>query len=138
MKVPFRTKGWRNPPEKFGAADVLVAGGGMAGVFAAVGARLSGATALIVEPHNVLGGQGTAGGVAGFCGDTRRVNRPFAELVDRGGGGLGVAVAPQVIRAQRVDGNENDVAVGAAVAPLLAAERPRGEERADEQRKRAF
>jgi hypothetical protein len=61
--------------------DVLVAGGGMAGAFAAIGARAGGARVLLVEPHNVLGGQGTAGGVAGFCGDTRRVNRPFEKLV---------------------------------------------------------
>ncbi len=67
--------------DSLGPVDVLVAGGGMAGAFAAVGARAGGARVLLVEPHNVLGGQGTAGGVAGFCGDTRRVNRPFAELV---------------------------------------------------------
>lgn len=61
--------------------DVLVAGGGMAGAFAAIGAAESGASVLIVEPGNVLGGQGTAGGVAGFCGDTVRVNDSFAALV---------------------------------------------------------
>ncbi len=61
--------------------DVLVAGGGMAGVFAALAARAQGNRVLMLEPHNVLGGQGTAGGVAGFCGDTRRVNAPFAELI---------------------------------------------------------
>jgi predicted neuraminidase len=55
----------------------------MAGVFAALGAREGGAGVLLVEPHNVLGGQGTAGGVAGFCGDTARVNGPFAELIER-------------------------------------------------------
>ena len=60
--------------------DILVAGGGIAGVFAAIGAKTRGTRVLIVEPHNLLGGQGTAGGVAGFCGDTSRVNAPFAEL----------------------------------------------------------
>lgn len=63
--------------------DILVAGGGMAGVFAAVAAREAGMRVLLVEPHNVLGGQGTAGGVAGLCGDTLRVNQPFAELMTR-------------------------------------------------------
>lgn len=53
----------------------------MAGAFAAIGAAEAGASVLVVEPGNVLGGQGTAGGVAGFCGDTARVNAPFAELV---------------------------------------------------------
>jgi len=53
----------------------------MAGAFAAIGAGEAGARVLVVEPGNVLGGQGTAGGVAGFCGDTARVNTAFAELV---------------------------------------------------------
>ena len=59
------------------SVDVLVAGGGIAGIFAALGAKAKGLRVLLVEPHNVLGGQGTAGGVAGFCGDTALVNRPF-------------------------------------------------------------
>jgi hypothetical protein len=57
------------PPDTLARPDVLVVGGGMAGVMAA--------------SSNVLGGQGTTGGVAGFCGDTARVNRPFAELIGR-------------------------------------------------------
>lgn len=61
--------------------DVLVAGGGFAGCMAAVAAKNKDLRVVLVEPHNVLGGQGTAGGVAGFCGDTKRVNKPFAELV---------------------------------------------------------
>jgi hypothetical protein len=63
--------------------DVLVVGGGMAGVMAALGASAGRRKVLLVEPSNVLGGQGTAGGVAGFCGDSVRVNRPFAALVAR-------------------------------------------------------
>lgn len=61
--------------------DILVVGGGMAGVFAALGAKTPEVSVAIIEPSNVLGGQGTAGGVAGFCGDSQRVNTPFAELV---------------------------------------------------------
>lgn len=63
--------------------DLVVVGGGMAGVMAALAAKTPQNRVLIVEPSNVLGGQGTAGGVAGFCGDSARVNRPFAELVAR-------------------------------------------------------
>ena len=62
--------------------DTLVLGGGMAGTFAALAAKTPATTVAIVEPANVLGGQGTAGGVAGFCGDSRRVNAPFARLVE--------------------------------------------------------
>lgn len=58
-------------------------GGGMAGVMAALAAKTPHNRVLIIEPSNVLGGQGTAGGVAGFCGDTARVNAPFAALVAR-------------------------------------------------------
>lgn len=63
--------------------DVLVLGGGMAGVFAALAAKRPGLSVAIVERSNVLGGQGTMGGVAGFVGDTARVNDAFAALVDR-------------------------------------------------------
>ncbi|MSU48282.1 MAG: FAD-dependent oxidoreductase [Opitutus sp.] len=63
--------------------DIVVVGGGMAGVMAALAAKTARNRVLMIEPSNVLGGQGTAGGVAGFCGDTARVNAPFAELVAR-------------------------------------------------------
>lgn len=63
--------------------DVLVLGGGMAGSFAAMAARDSCAGVVLIEPTNALGGQGTTGGVAGFCGDTQRVNGLFSELVGR-------------------------------------------------------
>lgn len=62
---------------------MLVVGGGFAGVLAALAARAPGVNVCLIEPSNVLGGQGTAGGVAGFCGDSARVNHPFAELVRR-------------------------------------------------------
>ena len=61
--------------------DVLVVGGGMAGVFAALAAKNDSNRVTLIEPDNVLGGQGTGGGVAGFCGDTERVNDPFARLI---------------------------------------------------------
>jgi len=55
----------------------------MAGVMAALSAKTATNRVLMVEPSNVLGGQGTAGGVAGFCGDTGSVNNDFDELVAR-------------------------------------------------------
>ncbi len=63
--------------------DLLVAGGGIAGVMAAFGAAAPGRRIVLVEAANVLGGQATAGGVAGFCGDTAIVNRPFQECLER-------------------------------------------------------
>jgi len=64
-------------------ADVVVVGAGMAGVMAALAAKTSANRVIIIEPSNVLGGQGTAGGVAGFCGDTLLVNDFFRDLVSR-------------------------------------------------------
>jgi 2-polyprenyl-6-methoxyphenol hydroxylase-like FAD-dependent oxidoreductase len=63
------------------SVEVLVAGGGMAGIFAALGASQNDLTVALIEPSNILGGQGTAGGVAGFCGDTNLVNHPFSKRV---------------------------------------------------------
>ncbi|HEY1111818.1 MAG TPA: FAD-dependent oxidoreductase, partial [Opitutaceae bacterium] len=61
--------------------DIVVVGGGFAGVMAALAAKTPRNRVLLIEPSNVLGGQGTAGGVAGFCGDTARVNDEFAAIV---------------------------------------------------------
>ena len=57
--------------------DVLVAGGGAAGVAAAVGAARAGATVLLVERNAFLGGEGTHAGVGAFngiytCGENPR------------------------------------------------------------------
>lgn len=50
------------------AAPVVVAGGGPAGVAAALAAARSGAEVILVEYFPVLGGMGTAGLVNNFCG----------------------------------------------------------------------
>jgi len=63
--------------------DIVVVGAGMAGIMAALAGKEPGNRVLIVEPSNVLGGQGTVGGVAGFCGDSQRVNECFADLIAR-------------------------------------------------------
>ena len=55
----------------------------MAGLMAAMAAKTGDNKVLIVESSNVLGGQGTSSGVAGFCGDTQRVNSIFQELVEK-------------------------------------------------------
>ena len=52
----------------FGEFDVLVIGGGPAGLAAAVSAARHGARTLLVERYGFLGGMGTAGGVTNFAG----------------------------------------------------------------------
>ena len=52
----------------YGDFDVLVVGGGPAGLAAAVSAARHGAHTLLVERYGFLGGMGTAGGVTNFAG----------------------------------------------------------------------
>src|SRR5450631_2353429 len=75
----------------FGEYDVVVLGGGPAGIAAATAAARGGAKTLLVERYGFLGGMGTAAGVTNFCGlhanvhgTIRRVVRGVAdELLDR-------------------------------------------------------
>ena len=67
--------------------DVLVAGGGPAGIAAAVVAARNGARVFLVEAGTCLGGSGTAAGIAMFCSPTDGVHETSAgfgsELYDR-------------------------------------------------------
>jgi FAD dependent oxidoreductase len=75
----------------FGEFDVVVLGGGPAGIAACVSAARHGARTLLVEHYGFLGGMGTAAGVTNFCGlfanvhgDVRRVVHGVADdLLDR-------------------------------------------------------
>lgn len=82
----------------FAETDVLVVGGGPAGLAAAVSAARHGARVMLLERHGFLGGMGTAGGVTNFAGlygkrggEMQQLVRGVAEeLLDRIGalGGL--------------------------------------------------
>jgi hypothetical protein len=71
--------------------EVLVLGGGPAGIAAAASAAAAGRAVLLVERYGFLGGMGTAAGVTNFCGlhanvhgDLRRVVHGVAdELLQR-------------------------------------------------------
>jgi hypothetical protein len=83
--------------EVHGEYDVVVLGGGPAGMAAAVAAARGGRSTLLVERYGFLGGMGTAAGVTNFCGlhanvhgDIRQVVHGVAdgllERIDRLGG----------------------------------------------------
>lgn len=74
-----------------GEYDVVVIGGGPAGVIAATAASRAGLSTVLVERYGFLGGAGTMGGLSTFCGlharvhgDDRQVVHGYAdELLDR-------------------------------------------------------
>jgi hypothetical protein len=75
----------------YGEFDVVVVGGGPAGIMAATAAARSGQQTLLIERYGFLGGAGTAGGLSTFCGlhartygqDVRVIRGQADELLDR-------------------------------------------------------
>lgn len=64
-----------------GEFDVVVLGGGPAGMAAAVAAARTGRTTLLVERYGFLGGMGTAAGVTNFCGLHANVHGEIRRVV---------------------------------------------------------
>ena len=58
----------RRETEVYGEFDVVVVGGGPAGIAAAVAAGRTGRSTLLIERYGFLGGAGTAAGLSTFCG----------------------------------------------------------------------
>jgi hypothetical protein len=65
----------------WGAFDVVVVGGGPAGIAAASAAARAGQSTLLIEAYGFLGGMGTAAGVTNFCGLHANVHGSIRQVV---------------------------------------------------------
>ncbi|MBQ3403747.1 MAG: FAD-dependent oxidoreductase [Synergistaceae bacterium] len=66
------------------AYDIIIAGGGMSGISAAIQATRMGASVLVAEPTGLLGGQSTAAGVSTMDDMSRiKENGLYREFIDR-------------------------------------------------------
>lgn len=64
--------------------DILIIGGGSAGVAAAVGAKKSGASVVLLEKNGFFGGKATAAYVGTVCGLYYRSENPTSKFVNHG------------------------------------------------------
>lgn len=65
----------------WGEYDVVVLGGGPAGIAAATAAARAGQSTLLIESYGFLGGMGTAAGVTNFCGLHANVRGTIKQVV---------------------------------------------------------
>jgi NADPH-dependent 2,4-dienoyl-CoA reductase/sulfur reductase-like enzyme len=112
-----------------GECDVVVLGGGPAGIAAAAAAARSGRSTVLVERYGFLGGAGTAAGLSNFCGlhanargEHRQVVRGIAcEIQDRLRALSGLN-EPHTILGNRIQAQAYDIsAYKIAADELLAA-----------------
>jgi len=81
----------------YGEYEVVVLGGGPAGIAAAVAAARAGRRTLLIERYGFLGGMGTAAGVTNFCGLHANVHGEMHRVVQ------GIA-SELLARIDRLDG----------------------------------
>lgn len=80
-------------PHQQGAFDVVVCGGGAAGIGAAIGAAKAGARVLVAEKYGFLGGAATTSQVLAYCGLFQQGPEPIRAV-----GGVGIDVLDELRR----------------------------------------
>src|SRR3954463_7451855 len=108
--------------------EVVVVGGGPAGIAAPGASGRAGRSALMVERYGFLGGAGTAAGLANFCGlhakvdgEHRQVVHGVADEILQGLNAMGALSAPHVLFQGRVQAQAYDVSAYKLVADRLLA-----------------
>ncbi|BBA51722.1 FAD-dependent oxidoreductase [Fusobacterium varium] len=92
--------------------DVVVVGGGAAGISAAIGAKKSGKSVILIERNSCLGGQATNANVASYCGFFTHGDEPKQII-----GGVGQMVLDKLSAIGKYDGYRLST-VGNAIIPL--------------------
>jgi ribulose 1,5-bisphosphate synthetase/thiazole synthase len=112
----------------YGEYEVVVLGGGPAGIAAAVAAARAGRHTLLIERYGFLGGMGTAAGDTNFCGlhanvhgEMRRVVRGVASDLLARIDHLGGLNAPHLVLAKVLAQAYDTAAYKIAADDLLAA-----------------
>lgn len=90
--------------------DVIVAGGGSAGLAAAVGAQRTGASTLLIERHGCLGGQAASANVFSYCGFFTHEKEPRQVVY-----GIGEEVLCRLHRLGSYDGFQRSAAGNAII-----------------------
>lgn len=93
--------------------DVIVIGGGAAGVAAAIGAANAGVKALLIERNPYFGGQATHSTVPTYCGFFTQSNPP-EQIV----GGVGQLVLDKLSKLGRYNGPKRTPGTGTSIVPL--------------------
>jgi hypothetical protein len=106
--------------------EVVVLGGGPAGIAAAAAAGRAGRSTILIERYGFLGGAGTAAGLANFCGlhakvngEHRQVVHGIADEVLSRLGTMGALSAPHSLFGGRVQAQAYDVSAYKLVADQI-------------------
>ena len=119
----------RRETKVYGEFDVVVVGGGPAGIAAAVAAGRSGRSTLLIERYGFLGGAGTAAGLSTFCGlhanvhgEHKRVIRGICDDVLEGLARMDALRAPHLSVHKRIQAQAYDISAYKIVADRLVLE----------------